>query len=373
MGETPELFNEIATNYDRWSNLLSGEGIRAWHHFAVDRMNLGPGLKILDVGCGTGTTTRVIAKRAGPQAAVVGLDPAEAMLTVGRNAELDPDGAPIDWVLGSGEHLPFDDHEFDRITAQFSLRNMTDWTQGLREMIRVLKVGGELTILEMVQPVTSLGSLARSGLDAITANISNEALTPYQWLGVSLQHAPTTEELRSEAERLGVKRLSNHHWLGDLVVVLTGVKGSEVKSLEPHLNAGPVVWAIDGSVTAFRGAQWINQFVSTGAVIHLVTVVPEQQRAEQVKNTDKLFWHRQHHTAESLLAAGKFHVETTMLEGNPGPALIEYVQQAHAGMLIMGKKHRSGPADFWMSSAARYVFAHASCPVLFVPTNVALA
>lgn len=373
MGETPELFNEIATNYDRWSNLLSGEGIRAWHHFAVDRMNLGPGLKILDVGCGTGTTTRLIAKKAGPQAAVVGLDPAEAMLTVGRNAEPGPDSAPIDWVLGSGEHLPFDDNEFDRITAQFSLRNMTDWMQGLREMIRVLNVGGELTILEMVQPVTSLGSLARSGLDTITANISNENLAPYQWLGVSLQHAPTTEELRSEAERLGVERLSVHHWLGDLVVVLTGVKGSEVRSPEPQANPGPVVWAIDGSVTAFRGAQWINEFVSAGAVVHLVTVIPEKQSAEQVKETDKLFWHRQHHTAESLLVPDKFHVETTMLEGKPGPALIEFVHQAHAGMLVMGKKHRSGPADVWMGSAARYIFAHASFPVLFVPTNVSPA
>ncbi|HBQ94238.1 MAG TPA: methyltransferase type 11, partial [Sulfobacillus sp.] len=67
---------------------------------------------------------------------------------------------------GSGEHLPFEDGVFDRVTAQFSLHGMTDWATGLQEMMRVLKPRGQLTILDMVQPRTAKGIGAREALDA---------------------------------------------------------------------------------------------------------------------------------------------------------------------------------------------------------------
>lgn len=368
MGETPELFNEIASHYDRWSNLLSGEGIRAWHHFAVDQMRLGPGLNILDVGCGTGTATRLMAKAAGPTSRVVGLDPAEAMLGVARKIVPDPESAPVEWVLGAAEHLPFADQTFDRVTAQFSLRNMSDWLEGLKEMVRVLKVGGRLTILEMVQPVTSLGALARRGLDAITANLSNDALVPYQWLGVSLQHAPTADELSWEAAHLGIGTITRHYWLGDLVAVVSGVRASDEVSSHQATQRGPVVWAIDGSVTALKGAAWINRFVASGTGIHLITIIPPKVRAEEVAETDRLFWSRQHRRAQALLDEHRFRCESSVLEGEPGPTMVRFLEDVHASMVVMGKKTRTPSADLWMGSVARYVFMHAPVPTLFVPT-----
>ncbi|MDA8193557.1 MAG: class I SAM-dependent methyltransferase [Thermaerobacter sp.] len=371
MAETSELFNEIASHYERWSNLLSGEGIRAWRRFAVDRMNLSPGMHVLDVGCGTGAATRMIAKRMSSRGKVVGLDPAEAMLSVGKNTPIEADAAPIEWVVGFGEHLPFEDNVFDRVTAQFSLRNMNDWVAGLGEMVRVLKYGGELTILEMVQPVTTLGTLARRGLDAITAKIPTGGLAPYQWLGASLRHAPTAEELRSEAERIGIDSTAAHHWLGDLVVVVSGAKTRSITAERRVPANGTVIWGIDGSITSFRGAQVINQFINPGTTVHIVTVIPDRNLNEQIRRTDEQFWQRQHKTAENLLLPAKFHIETNILEGDPGRVLIGFAHETHARIIVVGNKCRNPSSDYLMGSVARYVFSHSPVPVLLVPTDIA--
>ncbi|WP_053959841.1 ubiquinone/menaquinone biosynthesis methyltransferase [Sulfobacillus thermosulfidooxidans] len=369
--ETPELFNNIAMHYDRWSNLLSVGGIRAWHHFAIEDMHLSSGLKVLDVGCGTGTTTRLIAKKLGTQGQVVGLDPSEGMLTVAKSTMIDPDAASIEWILGSAEHLPFEDNTFDRVTAQFSLRNMVDWIRGLQEMMRVLKYGGELTILEMVQPLTQLGILARQGLDAVTATISHPALIPYQWLRVSLQHAPTVEELRSEMTQRGFIQVSARQWLGDLVVMLTGSKAPRPSAPKTSIVSSTIVWAMDGSVTSLRAARWINEFIRDGTLIHLVTVIPESLYPEQIQKTDRQFWHHQHSMAKDLLTPGKFQVETTMVEGRPGPTLVEFCQRNHVNMIVIGNKQRKIASDYWQESVSRYVSLHSTIPVLMVPTDFA--
>ena len=69
---TPALFDVISPHYDHWSNLLSVGGMHAWHHVAVDRMHLSGNLRVLDVGCGTGTVTRQIASKLGLHGLVVG-------------------------------------------------------------------------------------------------------------------------------------------------------------------------------------------------------------------------------------------------------------------------------------------------------------
>ncbi|MCL4493504.1 MAG: class I SAM-dependent methyltransferase [Firmicutes bacterium] len=366
---TPALFDVISPHYDRWSDLLSAGGIRAWHHVAVERMQLSGSLHVLDVGCGTGTVTRQIALKLGPQGRVTGLDPATGMLDVARTAPIPANAGPIQWVHGSGEQLPFGSETFDRVSAQFSLRNMGDWTKGLQEMMRVLKVGGQLTILEMVQPLTRLGIMARQGLNAITARISGPKLNPYQWLAVSLQHAPSMQELRTEAMRLGLIKLSVHQWLGDLVVLLTGVKAPAQGNLLVSNNPHAIVWGIDGSLTSLRGGSWINRFIQEGSVIHLVTVLPESYHAEEIQKTDRQYWQHQHMMAENLLTAGKFQNQITVLEGEAGPTLVEFSQHVHASMIVMGNRHRNDIPAYWQESASRYVSAHSLVPVLLVPTE----
>lgn len=368
--DTSDLFNAIAAHYDRWSNLLSGEGIRAWHRFAVAHMHLVPGLKVLDVGCGTGTATYLMARAVGPKGTVVGLDPAIAMLTVAKNTVKDAGSAPIDWVLGNGEHLPFLDQAFDRVTAQFSLRNMTHWTQGLQEMVRVLKDDGQLTILEMVQPTTTTGTLAWRSLETITASLSLPALIPYQWLGVSLRHAPTTEEFRVALGRLGITDLTTHHWLGGLVAVIHGVKGRTSGGSVQGSPPPTVLWALDGSVTSLNGAHWINAFIGAGTIVHIVTVVPPSNHREPICDTDQAFWHQRQHTAETLLEERKFRVEAHLVEGHPGRTLIALARATESRLIIVGNPHRSALADRLIGGGARYVFAHAEIPVVVIPPDI---
>ncbi len=366
---TPALFDVISPHYDHWSNLLSIGGIHAWHHVAVERMQLSGNLHVLDVGCGTGTVTRQIASKLGTQGRVVGLDPAVGMLDVAKSLPVITRAAPIDWVSGSGEQLPFANETFERVSAEFSLRNMSEWTKGLQEMMRVLKVGGQLTILEMIQPLTRLGIMARQGLNAITAHISGPKLNPYQWLGVSLLHAPTMQELRTEAVRLGLSQLAVHQWLGDLVVLLTGVKGATHGHLSLPPSPNTIVWGIDGSLTSLRGSTWINRFIATGSVVHLVTVLPESYHAEEIQKTDRQYWEHQHMIAEEFLTSGKFRSEITVLEGEAGPSLVEFAQHVRASMIILGNRHRNDVSAYWRESASRYVSTHSTTPVLLVPTE----
>lgn len=366
MPKTPELFNEIATHYELWSNALSAEGIRAWHRFAVDTMHLAPGLRVLDVGCGTGSATRLMAQRVGVSGEVVGLDPAETMLAQARTMDLGSGSTAIQWVGGQGEHLPFESARFDRVTAQFSLRNMEDWVQGVREMVRVLKDHGQLTILEMVQPMTPLGAVARRGLGMV----AHLAPLPYQWLETSLQHAPTTEELRGEVMRLGVRSIATHHWLGDLVVVLNGVKESTPPVVAPVSQDPTVVWGVDGSVTALHVAKWINECMGSGATVHIVSVIPPTSRESRVRETDRHLWVQQQTKAHSLLVAERYHIETHLLTGDPGPLLVQCAQDTQATWVVVGRKPRNSAGHYLLGRVAQYVATHATRPVLLIPTDL---
>ncbi|HBQ94237.1 MAG TPA: hypothetical protein DD856_03485, partial [Sulfobacillus sp.] len=92
--------------------------------------------------------------------------------------------------------------------------------------------------------------------------------------------------------------------------------------------------------------------------------------AEQIQQTDRLFWLQQHSSARNLLTPERFNVEVTILEGMPGPALVELVVNRHAKMIVMGNKHRKILSDYWQENTARYVSMHSPVPVVLVPTEL---
>jgi len=367
--ETPQLFNQIAPHYDQWSNVLSGEGIRAWHHFAVEQMQLAPGNRVLDVGCGTGTVTRTMAAQVGSGGQVVGLDPSSAMLAEARSQPAATGSANVVWVEGEGEHLPFADGQFDRVTAQFSLRNMTDWVQGLREMIRVLKPGGRLVVLDVVQPTSAWGTIAWQSLKALTSRLGTESLQAYQWLGLSVAHAPTREEMLAEAERMGIGELKVHHWLGDLVLVLSGEKVTGRAPVPVRVHDPRILWAVDGSVTALTAGDWINRYAAPGLPVDIVTVIPSETVARDIAGTDRDRWRKQAEVAREHLSGERFRVAVHVLNGEPGPELVRFAAEHEIGLVLLGHKGRSPRADYWVGSVARYVAARTTCPVLMMPTR----
>lgn len=104
---------------------------------------LGPGERVLDVGCGTGIVTRLAAEAVGPEGSVTGLDVEPGMLAVARSVTGDP---RIEWIEADAESIPHPDGSFDVVLSQMSLQFVEDPSKALREMRRVLAPGGRLVL-----------------------------------------------------------------------------------------------------------------------------------------------------------------------------------------------------------------------------------
>lgn len=149
-----EMFNNIAPTYDRLNHLMSFDIDKGWRRKAISQLMPYPHGKMLDIATGTGDFALLAARRLCPDE-VVGIDLSSGMLAIGKQkaarAGLD------DKVKFSREDcmsLSFADGSFDAVTAAFGIRNFQNLEQGLREMQRVLRVGGVLSIVELTQPVS---------------------------------------------------------------------------------------------------------------------------------------------------------------------------------------------------------------------------
>lgn len=112
-----------------------------WAPRVVAAASIRPGMRVLDVACGTGVLAREVAKAAGGMERVVGLDPATGMLEVAARR------APgITWHSGVAGELPFADGTFDAVVSQFGLMFFPDRAAALREMARVLVPGGRMAV-----------------------------------------------------------------------------------------------------------------------------------------------------------------------------------------------------------------------------------
>lgn len=112
-----------------------------WTDVVLDAADVQAGQEVLDVGCGTGVLARAALTRVGVRGHVAAVDPNDGMLAVARHAE-----AGIDWYTGVAEQLPFPDRSFDRTVSQFALMFFTDQKAALRELGRVTRRDGRLSV-----------------------------------------------------------------------------------------------------------------------------------------------------------------------------------------------------------------------------------
>jgi len=146
------LFDVAAGHYDRACGLMSFGSGQWYRREALLRAGLRPGMKVLDVGTGTGLLAREIAHVTGTSTGIVGLDPSRRMLMVGRNGQA---GAAL--IEGVGEQLPFKEGSFDFVTMGYALRHVADLDQTFGEYLRALKPDGRLLLLEITRPASKLG------------------------------------------------------------------------------------------------------------------------------------------------------------------------------------------------------------------------
>lgn len=194
------MFDSIARSYDRLNHLLSVGVDRSWRRrslrWVVDRSREQ---EILDLACGTGDYSLAIARRAHPATRVTGLDLSEGMLEVMRRKVAEAGMADrISTLVGNAEEMPFDDAQFDRVTIGFGIRNFEHRERALAEMLRVLKPGGRVVILELSvpawQPARWCYNLYFTRVLPVVGGMVSGQRSAYSYLPASVLAFPPKEE-----------------------------------------------------------------------------------------------------------------------------------------------------------------------------------
>ncbi|GIW96934.1 MAG: demethylmenaquinone methyltransferase [Pirellulaceae bacterium] len=205
-----EMFAQIAPRYDLLNHLLSlGIDIQ-WRRRVVRLLDLQPGLPVLDCCTGTGDLALMMAAAAPEGVSVIGTDFCPQMLEVAqRKCKEVPASRPVEFQLADAQELPFDDATFQAVTVAFGLRNVQDTDQGLREMARVCRPGGQVCVLEFSQPTMPgfrhvYSFYFNKVLPKVGQWLARNEKDAYHYLPASVQQFPSGKELAGRLEAHGL-------------------------------------------------------------------------------------------------------------------------------------------------------------------------
>ena len=207
-----EMFSSIAPRYDLLNHILSFNIDHWWWWRAArtfEHILSRPASCALDLCCGTGDMAFALRRRAGASTAkILGADFAHPML---QRAMVKSDGTSLRWVEADALNLPFPDASFDLLTSAFGFRNLADYDAGLREIVRVLRPGGECGILECSEPDGLVGKLYgvyfRRVLPAVGTAISG-VKGAYAYLPASVKRFPAPPEMTERMRSAGFREAS---------------------------------------------------------------------------------------------------------------------------------------------------------------------
>ena len=218
------IFDRIAPVYDDLNNWLSLGQHRIWKLMAVKWSNPRAGDIALDICCGSGDLTIMLAKQVGRDGKVIGLDFAPEQLAIAsqKQAKKCPH-LSINWVEGDALDLPFAHNYFDCATMGYGLRNVTNISLALQELHRVLKLQAKAAILDFHRPSQSyLRSFQQWYLDNIVVpgakrlNMTEE----YAYIAPSLDRFPTGDEQVKLAQQAGFNSAIHYPLVGGMMGVL---------------------------------------------------------------------------------------------------------------------------------------------------------
>ncbi|MGA8218517.1 MAG: bifunctional demethylmenaquinone methyltransferase/2-methoxy-6-polyprenyl-1,4-benzoquinol methylase UbiE [Solirubrobacterales bacterium] len=224
--EVRSMFDRIAGVYDLMNSAMTAGLHHQWRQRAVDRANVGPGSDALDLCCGTGDLALELRMRIGPDGRVVGSDFSEPMLELARRKSGDR-GLPVEFGWADALDLPYGEASFDAVTIGFGARNLADLDRGLSEMVRVLRPGGRLVILEITRPQREpLASFYSLWFDRVVPVIGSLAGDPdaYSYLPDSVRSFPDPKRLAAKIESAGFTEI---RWLllaGGIIAIHSATK-----------------------------------------------------------------------------------------------------------------------------------------------------
>ena len=219
--DVSKMFDDVASRYDFLNDLLSLGRTKAWRKSVTSIIAPKPGMKVLDIAAGTGSSSRPLVDKG---AEVIALDFSEGMLSQGRKQHKD-----IKFVQGDALKLPFDENSFDVTTISFGLRNTSDTTAALKDALRVTKKGGRIVVCEFSHPTNKvfrfiyLKYLMRA-LPVIAKRISKNPAA-YIYLAESIQAWPNQSSLAQVMRQAGWETVSWQDLTFGIVAVHIGYKG----------------------------------------------------------------------------------------------------------------------------------------------------
>jgi len=221
-----EVFHSVAQKYDVMNDVMSAGMHRVWKQFALDTSGVKTGDKVLDIAGGSGDLSKLFAKKVGPTGEVILTDINASMLGVGRDRMLDA-GLNVPAMQCNAEQLPFADQSFDCVIVAFGLRNMTHKDVALKEMQRVLKVGGRLLVLEFSkvwQPLEKLYDLYSFKLLPMMGKWIAKDADSYQYLAESIRMHPDQETLKQMMLDAGFNHVDYYNLSAGVVALHKGYK-----------------------------------------------------------------------------------------------------------------------------------------------------
>ncbi len=215
------MFDRIARVYDVMNSVMTAGLHHQWRRRAVDLAAVGPGSTVLDVATGTGDLALEAARRVGPTGEVIGSDFSEEMLH-GARRKATP--VPVAFEWGNALELAYESDRFDAATVGFGARNFSDLDRGLREMVRVVRPGGRVVVLEITTPSRPpLSTFYEAWFDKLVPLLGrfDEA---YTYLPASVKRFPGPPELAAKLEAAGLEKIRYVLTAGGIIAIHVGEK-----------------------------------------------------------------------------------------------------------------------------------------------------
>ncbi len=216
--DVASMFDGVARRYDITNTVISGGQDRVWRRATREALGLHAGERVLDLAAGTAVST-VELQRSG--AWCVAADFSKGMLRAGawRNVPM---------VAGDAMALPFGDAVFDAATISFGLRNVADYSAGLRELARVTKPGGRLVVAEFSTPVwtpfrTLYEDVALKTIPRVAKAVSSNP-DAYVYLAESILAWPDQEALARAIEAAGWTKVQWRNLTGGVVALHRAIR-----------------------------------------------------------------------------------------------------------------------------------------------------
>ena len=225
--EVAEMFNNISANYDFLNHFLSLGIDHLWRKKAIKQLKNLEVKKVIDIATGTGDFA-IASLKLNPDE-VIGVDISSGMLEVGvKKMENKGHDKTIKMILGDSENLAFEDNYFDALTVGFGVRNFENLEKGLSEMLRVIRPGGKIVILEFSKPkkfpVKQVFSFySKYFIPFFGKRISKDSQA-YAYLPESVAAFPEGKEFESILKKLNYKSVQSIILSGGIATIYTGTK-----------------------------------------------------------------------------------------------------------------------------------------------------